>query len=177
MVAQIKCASCGKLFHPEASGEEPTTASSPCGNPNSAANPSGNAMNSPLQRKPPNAELCPSCQTRMAPECGCCSGRKWIAAAGAALLALAGSAAFLFGPEPEGPSPEAPVAAPEAAVPVPSSAPGVEMPTQPVPTPVSIPEEITDQKTELERVAQDSEQALRRQLDESEPLYKINEPV
>ena len=154
MVNPIKCACCGKPFVPDASGKTPTVDCSHCGKPNPAAT-----------------------QQQVGEECACCANTRWLVTIGAAFLALVAISAFLFGTKPENPIPEAPIAAPDSAGPTSPSPTLVETPVQPVPPPGPVPEYAETQQAETERMAQVAEQALRRQLDESEPLYKINETV
>ena len=96
---------------------------------------------------------------------------------GAASLVLVAITAFWFGPKPENSIPEPPIAAPATAKPTPPSPTTIETSTPPVPPPGAVSEYRETQQTEAKRMVQEDEQTLRRQLDESEPLYKINETV
>ncbi len=159
MCVQIQCAFCGKSFDPTVSGSAPSVNCPHCGKSNSLAAPTVPARSKPC-----------------AP-CGCHANNNWMLMVGAALLALVAFTAFLFWPKPENPIPEAPVATPAEAKPTPPAPTRDETSAHPVPPPSPISIEIPVQKGEAERVAQEAEQALRQQLDEREPLYKINETV
>ena len=173
MVVQIKCAFCGTPFVFDASGKAPTVDCPHCGKSNPAAAPTGTT--SPKPYAPCENHVAP--QQRAGEECECCGNTRWIVTIGAAFLLLVAITAFLFRPKPENSIPVAPIAAPAVAKPTPPSPTTVETSAQPVPSSGPVSEEIATQKAEADHVEQEAEQALRQQLDESEPLYKINETV